>query len=66
MVRKQAEGVSQVHSEVKALAHVSVTSISEVILDDPVQTARVKMKRCLQHTLTLPLQIPFSQLDSLP
>lgn len=40
MVWKQAEGVSQVHSEVKGLAHVSVTSISEVILDDPVQTAK--------------------------
>lgn len=40
MVQKRAEGVSQVHSEVKGLVHVSVTSVSEVILNDPVQTAK--------------------------
>lgn len=67
MVQKRAEGVSQVHSEVKGLAHVSVTSVSEVILDDPVQTAEEYKRNSVSNTHPhVASAIPFSQLDRLP
>lgn len=67
MVQKRAEGVSQVHSEVKGLVHVSVTSVSEVILDDPVQTAEEYKRNSVSNTHPhVASAIPFSQLDRLP